>query len=162
VLELLLVDTLSLNARPLLRGLRKLFDTAGAIVPGRAGRFLRQRAMRGVWTWVKGQATFGTTLYRGAQKMLFDAMSAHSPRPNGADPKRHLNRMVSRYVPPGIDVDVTCFIAEKGTHFRTDPSFWRKLARAVNVASVPGTQSGMLVAERESLAKALAAALKEP
>jgi pimeloyl-ACP methyl ester carboxylesterase len=53
VVELLLINTLSLNARPLLRGLRKLFDTAGAIIPGRAGRFLRQRAMRGAWTWVR-------------------------------------------------------------------------------------------------------------
>jgi hypothetical protein len=69
--------------------------------------------MRGAWMWVKGQATFGTTLYRGAQKMLFDAMSADSHRANGADMKRYLERMTSRYVPPGIDVDVTCFIAEK-------------------------------------------------
>jgi oxalate---CoA ligase len=161
VLELLLIDTLSLNARPLLRGLGKLFDTAGAIVPGPAGRFLRQRAMRGAWTWVRGDATFGTTLYRGAQKMLFDAMSAHSPRPNGADLKRHLNRMVSRYVPAGIDVDVTCFIADKATHFNIDPSPWRKLARTVNAVSAPGTHHSILVAERDSLAKALAAALKE-
>jgi oxalate---CoA ligase len=75
--------------------------------------------------------------------------------------KRHLNRMTSRYVPPGIDVDVTCFIAEKGAHFKTDPSFWHKLARTVNAVSVPGTHQSILVAERESLAKALAAALKK-
>jgi thioesterase domain-containing protein len=162
VLKLLLIDTVSLNARPLLRGLGKLFDTAGAIVPGRPGRFLRQRAMRGVRMWVKGQATFGTTLYRGAQKMLFDAMSADSHRANGADMTRYsyFYRMTSRYVPPGIDVDVTCFIAEKGTHFKTDPSFWHRLARTVNAVSVSGTHFDMVV-ERESLAKALAAALKE-
>ena len=94
--------------------------------------------------------------------MLFDAMSVHSPRSNGADMKyAFFYRMTSRYVPPGIDVDVTCFIAEKGTHFKTDPSFWRKLARAVNAVSVPGTHSSILVAERDSLAKALAAALKK-
>jgi thioesterase domain-containing protein len=69
--------------------------------------------------------------------------------------------MVSRYVPPGIDVDVTCFIAEKGKHFNTDPNTWRKLARTVNAVSVPGTHSSILVAERDSLAKALAAALRE-
>jgi acyl-CoA synthetase (AMP-forming)/AMP-acid ligase II/thioesterase domain-containing protein/acyl carrier protein len=162
VLELLLIDTLSLNARPLLRGLGKLFDTAGAIVPGRAGRFLRQRAMRGAWSWIRGRATFGTTLYRGAQKMLFHAVSANSPRPNGADMKNaFFYRMVSRYVPPGIDVDVTCFIAEKAKHFNIDPSPWRKLAGTVNAVGVPGTHHSILVAERDSLAKALAAALKE-
>jgi thioesterase domain-containing protein len=92
--------------------------------------------------------------------MLFDAMSADLHRANGADMKRYLERMTSRYVPPGIDVDVTCFIAEKATHFNTDPSHWRKLARTVNAVSVPGTHFGMVV-ERESLAKALAAALQE-
>jgi thioesterase domain-containing protein/acyl carrier protein len=161
VLELLLIDTLSLNARPLLRGLRKLFDTAGAIVPGRAGRFLRQRAMRGAWMWVRGRASFGTLLYRGVQKILFGAVP-ESPRANAADVKFAVSsRMVSRYVPPGIDVDVTCFIAEKGKHFNTDPNTWRKLARTVNAVSVPGTHSSILVAERDSLAKALAAALRE-
>ena len=85
-----------------------------------------------------------------------------APGPDAADMKfAFLSRMNSRYVPPGIDVDVTCFIAEKGTHFKTDPSFWRKLAGTVNTVSVPGTHHSMLVAERESLAKALAAALKE-
>jgi thioesterase domain-containing protein len=130
VLELLLVDTLSLNARPLLRGLAKLFDTAGAIVPGRAGRFLRQHLE-----------------------------SVHSPQPNGAIMKNGFYWMVPRYVPPGTDVDVTCFIADKANHFNIDPNPWRKLARTVNAVSVPGTHESMLVAERESLAKALTAAL---
>jgi thioesterase domain-containing protein len=161
VLELLLIDTMSLNARPLLRGLGKLFDTTGAIVPGRRGRFLRQRAMRGAWSWVQGQATFGPLLYRGAQKMLFAAVSGNSPRSNAVDAKfGFVHSQISRYVPPSVDVDVTCFIAEEGKHFNTDPSFWHKLARTVNAVSVPGTHSGMLV-ERESLAKALAAELKE-
>jgi hypothetical protein len=116
--------------------------------------------MRGVRMWVKGEATFGTTLYRGAQKMLIDAMSADSYRTNSADMKRYLYRMTSRYAPPGIDVDVTCFIADKATHFNIDPSPWRTLARTVNAVSVLGTHIGILL-ERESLAKALAAVLKE-
>ena len=162
VLKLLLIETLSLNARPLLRGLSNLFDTAGAIVPGRAGTFLRQRAMRGAWRWVRGKATFGTALYHGAKKMLFDAMSAQSPSPNGADTKNaFFYRMVSRYVPPGIDVDVTCFIAEKGKQLNTDPSRWCKLAGTVDSVSVPGTHFSMLVTERDSLAQALATALNQ-
>ena len=38
---------------------------------------------------------------------------------------------MSRYVPPPIDVDVTCFIAEEGRHFETDPTFWRCVAPSV-------------------------------
>jgi hypothetical protein len=70
-------------------------------------------------------------------------------------------RMISRYVPPQIDVDVTCFIAEKGIHFDTDPDAWRRLARMRDPISVRGTHGSMLIAERDSLARALAAALKE-
>jgi thioesterase domain-containing protein len=117
--------------------------------------------MRGVWYWVKGQVTFGKALYGAAQRMLSEAMSADSRRPNGADMRRYLSRMTSRYAPPRIDVGVKCFIAGEGKHFNTDPSSWRKLARKVDVVSVPGNHSSMLVAERGALAQALAAALNE-
>jgi hypothetical protein len=92
--------------------------------------------------------------------MLFDSVGGLAP-----DQRRgHETLLVSddlRYVPPGIDVDATCFIAEKGTHFKTDPSFWHKLARTVDAVSVPGTHQSILGSERDSLAKALAAALKK-
>jgi hypothetical protein len=58
--------------------------------------------------------------------------------------KRYLYRMTSRYVPPGVDVDVTCFIAEKAKHFNIDPSPWRKLARTVNSVSIRGTHRSIL------------------
>ena len=88
-------------------------------------------------------------------------MSADSPRPRDAEMKEELYRMVRRYVPPGIDVDVTCFIAEEAIQFDVDPNPWRRLARTVNAVGVPGTHHSMLVAERDSLAKALSSTLKE-
>ena len=61
--------------------------------------------MRGVWTWLRGEAAFGTLLYRGARKMLFGAVPVDSPPRNAADMRFGLFcRMMSRYVPPQIDV----------------------------------------------------------
>jgi acyl-CoA synthetase (AMP-forming)/AMP-acid ligase II len=166
VLELLLIETISLNARPPLRGLRKLLDNAGSMVRGRAGTLLRQHAMQSVWIWLRGDATSGTLLYRGVRKMLFGAMPADSPKTDGTVTGNDLfyrvfQPIISRYVPPRIDVDVTCFIAEKGPHFRTDPNFWQRLAGRVTAVRVPGTHQTVLIAGRESLAKAVAAALKQ-
>jgi len=166
VLELFLIETLSLNARPPLRGLRKILDSAGSVVRGRAGTLLQQHAMQSAWVWLRGDATSGTLLYRGLRKMLFGAMPADAPEADGKVTGddlfyRVFQPIISRYVPPRIDVDVTCFIAEKGDHFRTEPKFWQRLAGRVATVSVPGTHQTVLLGERESLAKAVAAALKQ-
>jgi hypothetical protein len=63
---------------------------------------------------------------------------------------------MSAYVPPRIDVGVSCFIAEEGRHFDTDPSFWRSLAPSVQVTKVPGTHHTALISQRQALAAALA------
>lgn len=157
VRALLLVDTISLNARPELRGLSK---------------FLRGKAMSLVWTARRRRgAGFGTLLYRAASKVMCRALRP-KPRPG---PPRNAERsalrtkllwisgqIMSRYVPPRIDVDVTCFIAEEGQHFDTDPGFWRDLASRVSVVSVPGTHLTAVVSERQALATALGEVLKGP
>ncbi len=165
VLELLLIETLSFNARPPLRWLRKLFDTAGNIVPGRAGRFLQRRAMPHVWNRLRSDASFAQQLYRFARKRLSSASRVQVPhrstsRLGGRVEDGFLAQMISRYVPPRLDVDVTCFIAEEGNHNRTDPNFWRRLAATVNTRGIPGTHLSVVINERQSLAKALTEALQ--
>jgi thioesterase domain-containing protein/acyl carrier protein len=161
VLELLLIETISINARPRLRVLSKLVPVGSALIPGRAGRYLRQHAMRVVWMWLRGQATFGALLYGKARKMLFGHNGGElSVAARTWMERRSTYQRMSRYVPPRIDVNVTCFVADKG-YSDCDPIFWRHLAGRVKIVSVPGNHQSVLLAERESLAKALAAALKE-
>jgi surfactin synthase thioesterase subunit len=68
--------------------------------------------------------------------------------------------LMSRYVPPRLDVPVTCFIAEQGRHFDTDPAAWRGLATEINQVSLPGTHLTSVVSQRQALAAALAQALQ--
>lgn len=166
VVELLLVDALSLNARPGLRGLAKLCERAGAIVPGRGGRFLREKAMPVAWTArrTKGMASYTTLLYRAARKAIGRVLRRQAPRQTSCYADRTASRTrllwtlgesMSRYIPPRIDVEVTCFIAEEGQHFDTAPGFWRDLAASVSEVRVPGTHLTAVVSERQALAVAL-------
>lgn len=161
VVELVLVETMSLNARPELRGLPGFFGGAGSIVPGRAGKFLREEAMRGVWIWRRHFAEF--TL-RGARKKILSALGS-APPPGWRGDAFDLVDLVylglmSRYVPPRVDVAVTCFIAEEGKHFDTDSHCWRHLVTKVSEVRVPGTHHTLVISERQALATALGESLK--
>ncbi len=160
VAELLLLETMSLNARPDLRGVARFCAAAGAALRGRAGKFMRQSAMGAVWTWRRRVAHF---TYSAARRKLWGALQWQVPaelRRNAFETGQVFLGMMSRYVPPAIDVDVTCFIAAEGTHFDTDPRPWRHLARSVAQVSVPGNHTTAVVSERQALAAAIAAAME--
>jgi acyl-CoA synthetase (AMP-forming)/AMP-acid ligase II/thioesterase domain-containing protein/acyl carrier protein len=158
VVELLLIETMSLNARPRLRVLPRVFRAAGSLVPGRAGRFLREHGMRHAWYWARRLADFS---FRG----LREEIGALQQRPRGqrdaiAMADRTYLALMSRYVPPPLDVCVTCFIADQGRHIDTDPTFWRRLAPSVSSVTGPGTHQGLLIAGRQALATKIADALE--
>lgn len=166
VVQLILVDTLSLNAHPVLGGLARLLRSAGAVVPGAAGRFVREKAMPVAWgVWRKRGSEALRYLLRGAVRNVIRARAGHSPRGGDGNADRDaartrqlwvLGECISRYVPPRIDIGVTCLIAENGTRFDTDPDRWRRLASNVTELSVPGTHLTAVVSERRTLATTLA------
>jgi acyl-CoA synthetase (AMP-forming)/AMP-acid ligase II/thioesterase domain-containing protein len=165
VVELLLVETLSLNARPGLRSLPPLLEAAASVVPRRAGRFLREHAMRAAWIFSrKGPAGVCALLYREAARKMFPTGREQAGQAPRRDAERRVARvyyqLMSRYAPPRIDVDVTCLIAEEGNHFDTASAYWRSLAPGLREVRTPGTHQTALVSERQALAKALADALK--
>ncbi len=158
VVELLLVETMSLNARPALRVLPRLLRAAGSLVPNRAGAFLREHGMRHVWYWAR---RFGA-LRSGAWRKDIDGWQPLPSRRRDmfALADRTYFAFMSRYVPPPIDSCVTCFIADQGRHFETEPAAWRRLAPSVSKLGVPGTHQGVLVSGRQALATAIADVLE--
>jgi len=161
VVELLLVETMSLNARPALRRLPRFFEAAGSVLPGRAGRVLRSEAMREAWTWGR---RIGGLSYRATREGIASALRREPPSPRRRDVFDRADQvflgLMSRYVPPRIDVDVTCFIAAEGRHFDTDPRLWRRLANNVEEVIVPGTHHTAVVSGRKALATAMADAME--
>jgi acyl-CoA synthetase (AMP-forming)/AMP-acid ligase II/thioesterase domain-containing protein/acyl carrier protein len=155
VVELLLIETMSLNARPALGALPGIFDAASSLLPGRPGRVLREHGMRYVWYWMRRLGAFS---YHALRKKIVERQKPRL-RDEYAIADRKYFAFMSRYEPPPIDVCVTCFIADQGRHFDTDPKFWRRLAPSVSVVSAPGTHQGVLVAGRQALATGIAEVL---
>jgi thioesterase domain-containing protein len=161
VVELLLVETISLNARPELRQLGRLFEWAGTVVPGRAGRFLREEAMRGIWTWTRRLAHFN---YDTARRKIISALRLKLgpglPRDVFEEADLAYLGLMARYIPPPLDRPVTCFIAEQGRHFDTDPRLWHGLAAELSQVSMPGTHHTSIISHRQALAAVLARVLE--
>ncbi|MEO8656403.1 MAG: thioesterase domain-containing protein, partial [Ramlibacter sp.] len=162
VAEVLLIETMSLNARPDLRILPRVLAAAGSVVPGRPGRFLREQAMGALWV---RRRRLGGLSYPAVRRKILAPRRRGQPaglRNDAFDVADEVYfGLMSRYVPPRIDVGVTCFIAQQGQHFDTAPSFWRKLATRAEAVSVPGTHHSAVISGRQALASALAAILKK-
>ena len=164
VAELLLIETLAINARPGMRKVPALFQAAASFLPGRAGRFLREDGMRAVWVlYRRGLLDSAKALYRLARIKVLSALRREPPSEDRRAATQRVNhiyyRLMSRYVPPRLDVDVTCFIADEGNHADTDPRYWRALAKSVGTVNVPGTHASAIVSGRQALATALTEAL---
>lgn len=153
VVQVLLVETLSLNARPGMRALSRLVEAAASMARGRAATYLSERSMRLAWVWSRRFARLASLEY-GAQTLLSTRRA-----PNSLD-QRYLSSM-SRYLPPPIDVEVTCFVAERGRTFDTRARFWRRLCRKLMEVRVRGTHHTAVVSEREALAAALSQVMNQ-
>lgn len=119
--------------------------------------------MRAIWMFARtGFTGFACSLYSAARRKFFPALQQEQEPASGfrRDAHRMYYRLMARYVPPPLDVDVTCFIAQEGRHLDTDPDFWRGLVPRVHEVSVPGTHRSALVSERQALAAAMADTLK--
>jgi acyl-CoA synthetase (AMP-forming)/AMP-acid ligase II/thioesterase domain-containing protein len=163
VVALLMVDSLSLNARPGMRALARCFAIAGAMVPGAMGTFLRDKAMAVAWDRRRGFLPT-MVLVRTAGSRLAAALRGKPPPQPERDASeaatRTYLRMMARYVPRRIGAPVTCFVAAHGRRSDTDPDRWRALAPVVTQVTVPGTHHSMIISERPALATALGRALQ--
>ena len=162
VVQLLLVETPSLNARNSLRWLALLFRVAGAVTLGPMRRFFRQKAMALAWTRRRGFADFWTLARRAARNRILPWLgwrATPQTRSNALDMESDLYVRIARYVPPRLDIEATCFIAQAGNRFDTDPAFWSALLKSVSEVRVPGTHFSAIISERQALAAALAEVL---
>lgn len=139
VAHLMLIETLSLNARPALGALCRT----------------RPQHIEAAWDWAR---RLGNIPHRAARAILQGPQRKPAPEHAAdeyADADRAAFEMMSRYVPPRLDVDVTCFTADQGRPFDTSAKPWRHLAASVRRVVVPGTHHTVVVAGREALALAM-------
>lgn len=160
VRALLLIETPSLNARPMFRVMHGLTRMLGAVLPGRSGEVMRQEAMRSLWHRMRGYGTFGSLFLHAARRAArrFAKRTGKAPPAGGdAAPSPHwlYQRTLSRYAPPPLDAPITCFIARDARLMDTDPHFWRALTPQVSVVDLPGNHHTVVTAEAADLSQAL-------
>jgi acyl-CoA synthetase (AMP-forming)/AMP-acid ligase II/thioesterase domain-containing protein len=158
VAGLVLVETVSLNGDRGLRVLARTMRQFGKLLPGHLGVFVRNEAMRGFWVLKR----------KGLRRLIevlrtkpFTALPLAAGRHARHDRlELNLYRRMARYVPPPLDVPLTCVIAEEESPFDTDPSRWRPWVPAVEVFRIPGSHASAVVTHREALAQALERAMR--
>jgi len=146
VLGVLLVETPSLNARPVAR------SVAGALSRWPRIQELGTRAVRSLYR--HGAKDFAGRLYRAMRQRL------RGRRTTGTW-WTFVRAMSARYAPPPIDVDVYCFLAEHEGRLETEPARWQGLARSVTEITVPGNHLSAVIAHRRELASAFADAMAD-
>jgi thioesterase domain-containing protein len=148
VLGVFLVETPSLNARPLVRTVSGLLRRAPRM------QELGTRAVRSLYR--HGATDFTSRLYTA----LRDRLRGRRPH-STASWWRFVRGMSARYAPPAIDADLYCFLAEHESRLETEPARWRSLARSVTEITVPGNHLSAVIAHRHALAGAFADAIAD-
>ena len=118
--------------------------------------------MRGLWALTrKGLPRFAEAVARHATVGSAAPPGAWVPEDLHRRGVQYYNR-ISRYVPPAVDVPVTCFVAEDGASSDTEPKRWHKLAPAVREVRIPGSHYSAVIGHRATLAALLAQSMHQP
>jgi len=130
--KIILINTFSTNARPVMRAIVPIACLAGRFVPGALGRRLRRGAPS---VWVRAGR-----LMRGDPILWRKGFQAIKSGSSWDEPLRAKhNRAVSKYLPSRTKADLFCLLSEDNfPRIDRAPGPWRRLARSVRSEAIPG------------------------
>jgi len=133
--KVVLIDSFSLNARPLMRGLARMVALAGRAAPGDWGRKFRRSAMPSLWVFASHFLQGELALLRRTRRMV----AKGAMRIWDGSRRTTYYRAMSKYLPPRIRAEVICLLSEEyATRKAYDPAAWRHLAERVRADRIPG------------------------
>jgi thioesterase domain-containing protein len=137
---IVLLDTMSVNARPVFRAIANVLRFIAVVVPKRTSEKLKVDGMRAIWGIGRGMRAFSRT---GKWNW-------------SSTPALPVSRANSNYVPPKLRTRVFCVICEES---RKRPIFsskpWINLAPEVQCEYVPGTHLSFIREHVGEVARAL-------
>ncbi|HWI80383.1 AMP-binding protein [Ramlibacter sp.] len=161
VLEVLLVETPSLNARGPLRWCAAAMRALSGGTPLTTRSALAQEAMRTVWRIVrKSSRVLARWRAPRGERAGGRGAAPRVPLPALERIERLWLRRMASFVPHALDVPVTCFVAERGEPFDTRPQRWARLAPQVRAVLTPGSHHTIVIGERPALARPMGDALE--
>ncbi len=149
--SVMLIDTFSINARPMMRGIARAVSRLGGIAPGDIGAKLRAKGMPAVWAGTRRLLQKDhAVLWRVARRL-------YSGQPGAANSLRSAYyHAMSNYVPPPIKARVVVVLSDEYTHKKEFAAeAWRNLAQQVGQEHVPGRHNTCITSHVGELAQAL-------
>jgi acyl-CoA synthetase (AMP-forming)/AMP-acid ligase II/thioesterase domain-containing protein/acyl carrier protein len=156
--KIVLVDTFSINARPLMRPIVRIVSLVSRFMPGALGREFRRRAMPSVWHFTNHMLNGDRAILRRVTKTV----RTGSMQVWDTSRRSTYYRAMSKYLPSRIRAAMICLLCDeyfmkKG--FETAP--WKRLARDVRVDRIPGQHSTCITTHVDVLAERLNEVLAE-
>jgi hypothetical protein len=133
--KIVLIDTFSINARPLMRGIVPVVSFASRFVPGAWGRRLRRSGLPSLWRFVTHVLARDRAIARRVGRTI------RTGKMDFTDTSRRTTyyRAMSKYVPPRIRAEVICLLSEEYAgkkEYAIEP--WKHLAPRVRSDGIPG------------------------
>ena len=152
-----LIEPISLNARPAFRCILCMLDTLFTVIPGKRARLkLRAAAMYQFWRTFRWLCE-----HFGLASPSEDDSATWADEPKAT--KKIYQRLMANYTPSPIPARIVCLTAEgssRAVEFDWKP--WRRLSPAVTAFTIPGTHMSCLTTHVGRLAESLKAALASP
>ena len=133
--KVVLIDTFSLNARPVMRTIVPVVSWLGRNVPGALGRKLQRSGMPSLWVLATHVLGRDPAILRRVTK------TARSGSMRAWDSSRRTTyyRAMSKYLPPRIRAEIVCLLCEEYAGKKGyDALPWARLARHVQCGRLPG------------------------
>jgi acyl-CoA synthetase (AMP-forming)/AMP-acid ligase II/thioesterase domain-containing protein len=150
--KVILLDTISLNARAPLRMAKPIVQMAASVAPDRAARKIRRSGMPSLWT-------LSTHLLSGDPTVAFRVartLKAGTMRSWDGSQRTAYYRAMSNYVPPSIKAEVLCVVCEDSAEkpeYAVRP--WHSIANTVRTFTVPGNHASCISEHAAALADCL-------
>jgi len=148
--SVVLIDTLSINARPFMRFIVALISGAGRMVPGAFGAKLHREAI--LLLWISSQILNGDRKIGRIVRVLRSGSAESWNRSIHA----MYYRAMSQYVPPKVRAEVVCLVCEEYSAkwgYQAEP--WKNLSTNMRQARIPGGHHTCIVDHMGELATCL-------
>jgi thioesterase domain-containing protein len=154
--KIVLLDTISLNARTPLRMAEPVVRLAAMAAPGTAARKLDRSGMTSLWV-------LSTHLLSGDPTVAFRVartLKKGSMRAWDESQRTIYYRAMAKFVPTGIKADILCVVCEDSAarpEYAVGP--WHSIAGSVEALTVPGNHATCISDHAAALADRLNAAM---
>jgi thioesterase domain-containing protein/acyl carrier protein len=149
-----LIETISFNARPAIRAATRALRLIARLAPARMRTRIEADGTRAMWLWAERvDPHIGRRTLDKISRAFTRAPRVTPPAEVWAQGTRAL---MASYSPPALDSEVACLVCEQDWgKYKYSPSAWNHLARSVRAERIPGEHVSCVSLHARDLARVL-------